>query len=477
MNKKICSISLFSILFIYHLFGLNFKTFKLISIPGENKNYDVLPSNPEDYYKNYICWQNRLDSVYSIYLKKIDTTLTEKTLVYKDTSPNINPQIAINRYSKGIKILWQSRVNNHWQLLMRNVNDDSLGKVINVTDSLQNYVSPSLNNNRVVFINEGKLLIKSFYPEYIGYSEPIVIDSVGCSNPFIYPDDHKNFVSVIYEKGNRDNKSIYKAEYSYDIDGYLWQISKISMRGENNLNPKFAFGHPTFFSFQSYIDGNWKFDVFSYGYNQVSDNFNCNYYNPYYFTYPIPTGSENRFTPYFIAFDSDSLNNNHEIYIKTVNTPNDTIINISESQGYDEKPFATVFADSVTILWEHTENGNTEIWWAKNKFSRPEGIIYEQISTLPNFFNLNGNYPNPFNPLTKIKFEIRNKISDKVTIKIYNILGELVTSISKSIHRTGTYSVLWEGKSRTGETQSAGVYIYKIEYGDNFKTGKMCILK
>jgi len=478
MVRKIVLITLFTIVYTSQIFGLNFQVSELISIPGDNKNFDILQYGFPYSEATHICWVNQIDSVYTIYLKQIDNELSENIVVYSDIAPNINPQI--DYISQGIKILWQSKVNNHWQLLQRNYNNDTLSQVISVTDSLSDNTDPSLSIHRVAFINNGKLMLKAFYPECEGYSVPIVIDSVNCSNPDIICSDSYTFTSIVYEKGEEGHKEIYKAEYSYNISRgyYTWEIVKISEEGENNLNPKFSTDQYAI-TYQYYLKNVWKVASFRYGVSYFSSNSSCNYNNPYFFCYDIPIKGISEFTPFFIAFDSDSIVNNQEIFIKTFFWGQESLfINISNSIGSDVKPSVTVVSDSITIIWEHEENNKTDIWWAKDKFNPyPGGAIENKNPKEPSNFILNKNFPNPFNPSTIISFEIRESISEKAVIKIYNSIGELVRTIPKNINGTGYYSVLWDGKSDDGNILPTGNYIYSINYGNISKTGKMTLIK
>ena len=90
------------------------------------------------------------------------------------------------------------------------------------------------------------------------------------------------------------------------------------------------------------------------------------------------------------------------------------------------------------------------------------------------------NYPNPFNPETTIEFSIKgknNKIVD-TKLSIYNIKGQKVIALINDKLNTGeTYSVVWDGKDKTGSRVSSGVYFYKLETNDFVKTKKMILMK
>jgi len=476
--KKLLNLFVLCLMLIFDcLFGMSFQVTNLVSIDGNNTNFDILQNGFPYYESNYICWQNQNDSTYTIYLKDLTSDTSGNIIVYSDTCANINPQVAINRFSQGIKIVWQSQKNGHWQLLQRDFYNDSLSQIISITDSLSDNMNPSLSIHRVAYINDGKLMIRAFYPECEGYFKPFAIDSGFCSNPDIINDDNYYYTAIIYEKGLDNNKDIYKAEYSYSYseDKYDWLISNVSI-GTNNINP--TFGYCYGITYQTLIDNVWRF-VLAEIIEHTSNNTTCNFYNPTNFSYPIPIKGLNGFTPFFIAFDSDSLINNQEIYIQTYfYGPEDTIINISNSLGFDSKPSVTIMSDSITIMWEHEENSKTDIWWAKDIFNPyPGGAIDDQNLNEPATFLLSQNYPNPFNPSTMIAFQITELISKKAIIKIYNLNGYLVRTISENINRTGYYSVSWDGKSDSGMLIPTGNYIYSINYGNTTRTGKMCLIK
>ena len=90
--------------------------------------------------------------------------------------------------------------------------------------------------------------------------------------------------------------------------------------------------------------------------------------------------------------------------------------------------------------------------------------VEEEISYLPNNLEVMQNFPNPFNPSTKIGFII--PVDENVSILVHNILGELVDQKSTFLSK-GNYVVDWYSKG------SAGVYFYTIAYGNQSITKKM----
>jgi hypothetical protein len=85
--------------------------------------------------------------------------------------------------------------------------------------------------------------------------------------------------------------------------------------------------------------------------------------------------------------------------------------------------------------------------------------------SLPKNFELSQNYPNPFNPTTKINYSLPN--DSRVTLEVYDIIGERVAQLINEVQSAGYYTVNF-GKS--SNNISSGIYIYKLTAEDN--TGK-----
>jgi len=102
------------------------------------------------------------------------------------------------------------------------------------------------------------------------------------------------------------------------------------------------------------------------------------------------------------------------------------------------------------------------------KYARQTGI-YASYETV-NDFKLYSNYPNPFNPYTKIRFY--NSERNLVKIQVFDLTGKEIALIENKILASGNYE--YEFKP---ENLSGGVYLYKVFYGENYKTGKMIFNK
>jgi hypothetical protein len=94
---------------------------------------------------------------------------------------------------------------------------------------------------------------------------------------------------------------------------------------------------------------------------------------------------------------------------------------------------------------------------------------------LPTTYSLSQNYPNPFNPNTEIKFDIL--VRSHVTLIVYNVLGQKVTTLVDKEMLPGSYVADWNSTSDNGKEVTSGVYFYKLEADDFIQTKKMLLLK
>jgi hypothetical protein len=97
------------------------------------------------------------------------------------------------------------------------------------------------------------------------------------------------------------------------------------------------------------------------------------------------------------------------------------------------------------------------------------------IVTVPKQVELTGNYPNPFNPSTTIRFGLPEDGNVKITI--YSINGQEVTTLANSYFSKGYHEIKWDGKNQSGKSVSNGVYIYELRSGNQRFIKKMVFAK
>jgi len=106
-------------------------------------------------------------------------------------------------------------------------------------------------------------------------------------------------------------------------------------------------------------------------------------------------------------------------------------------------------------------------------------FVEEKIAdtqVIPTTYELNQNFPNPFNPATTIRYGLPK--AERVTLKIYNLLGEEVALIMNDELRAAGYHVaIWDGRNKLGEVVGSGVYIYRFRAGSFTAIKKMALVK
>ena len=101
--------------------------------------------------------------------------------------------------------------------------------------------------------------------------------------------------------------------------------------------------------------------------------------------------------------------------------------------------------------------------------------LNERKKTKEYSFYLIKNYPNPFNPLTTLKYDLPE--DSFVQITVYDMLGNVVNNLVNKNQNSGSKSVQWDATNNQGEPVSAGIYLYTIQAGEFVQTKKMVLLK
>jgi len=103
----------------------------------------------------------------------------------------------------------------------------------------------------------------------------------------------------------------------------------------------------------------------------------------------------------------------------------------------------------------------------------------EQVSIideiLPITYNLYNAYPNPFNPVTTLRYNLPE--DGLVNITIYDIMGRQISNLVSSQQNAGYKSIQWNATNNAGQPVSAGLYLYTIQAGEFRQTKKMVLLK
>ncbi|MBN1447545.1 MAG: T9SS type A sorting domain-containing protein [Bacteroidetes bacterium] len=105
----------------------------------------------------------------------------------------------------------------------------------------------------------------------------------------------------------------------------------------------------------------------------------------------------------------------------------------------------------------------------------PNTTSVELLPGTARHFILEGNYPNPFNPVTTIRFEIPERCG--VQLEIFNAQGARVRTLADDSMDAGVYEVRWNGRDDTGRPVESGVYLYHLRAGKVSSMRRMVLLK
>ena len=104
-----------------------------------------------------------------------------------------------------------------------------------------------------------------------------------------------------------------------------------------------------------------------------------------------------------------------------------------------------------------------------------ERFILELEAIVPATFTLHQNFPNPFNPITTLRYDLPE--DNFVMLTVYDMRGRVVAQLVNTAQETGFKSIQWDATDSMGRPVSAGVYLYQIEAGEFVQTRKMVLLK
>ena len=94
---------------------------------------------------------------------------------------------------------------------------------------------------------------------------------------------------------------------------------------------------------------------------------------------------------------------------------------------------------------------------------------------IPAVTALAGIYPNPFNPVTRVSFSLKNK--GHISMRVYDVSGRLVRILIDEVRDAGSYEIVWDGTNDGGRTTASGIYFCRMEADDYQRTIKMVQLR
>ena len=125
-------------------------------------------------------------------------------------------------------------------------------------------------------------------------------------------------------------------------------------------------------------------------------------------------------------------------------------------------------ATDLVVLGRSVEGGDGGAFVFLNQAVPATAI---EAETTPATFTLGANYPNPFNPATTIPVSVAG--AGDVDVTIYNVLGQPVRKVWNGPLAAGEHGLAWDGRDGQGQAVAAGVYVYRLQVGDQTRIGKM----
>lgn len=208
--------------------------------------------------------------------------------------------------------------------------------------------------------------------------------------------------------------------------------------------------------------------------------------------YALGAGSDNSLPVELSAFTATSSDSKVALYWRTESEIENLGFNIYRSQN-SNKPFTMINNQLIPGAgnsssrheYEYVDKDVTNgvTYWYKLEDVDYSGHteLHGPVSATPMKrsapieFRLYPNYPNPFNPITTISYDLIEE--GYVELAVYNMRGEKVTTLMQGKQAAGSYRMSWDGTDRNGGIVSSGIYFLRIVSGSYCKTSKMVFIR
>jgi len=142
----------------------------------------------------------------------------------------------------------------------------------------------------------------------------------------------------------------------------------------------------------------------------------------------------------------------------------------------------TLLGESITGDWQlHVTDigpydvGTINSWCVMLTYEEHNSLSGVDDENLPQVLALNGNHPNPFNPMTAIKFSV--PAAQCVELAVYDVRGVRVRTLVREVMSAGHHTVNWMGRDDSGRGVASGAYFYRLSSGGKSVVGKMMLMK
>jgi len=167
------------------------------------------------------------------------------------------------------------------------------------------------------------------------------------------------------------------------------------------------------------------------------------------------------------------------VFLHQLKTPGELSVANAIVDGSPVSGNGDVVSLTFRVLREFEDNARFEIAngvvFDGSKLSNPFVALGSlNVESTPTEFALLQNFPNPFNPETTIKYNVAN--GGNVSLRIYNVVGQVVKTLVAEQQNAGRYTVRWSGTDDRGVSVSSGIYFYQITAGSDFQDVKKLML-
>jgi len=144
---------------------------------------------------------------------------------------------------------------------------------------------------------------------------------------------------------------------------------------------------------------------------------------------------------------------------------------LADYRGFDSSLTLTIpetesYTFSAKIQYQFLDNKGIELG---------KGISFLNVDILPEKFAVFNNYPNPFNPITTIRYDLPERRN--IQIKVFDVLGRIINTVDYDQVQAGRHTFTWHGKNELGKKVSTGIYFFQLTAGQDTRVQKMLLLK
>jgi hypothetical protein len=150
----------------------------------------------------------------------------------------------------------------------------------------------------------------------------------------------------------------------------------------------------------------------------------------------------------------------------------------ADVSGFSRRFYILVFpgdADMIAIAMAY--NQLSYVASAEPNFILQVATVSEEArEAVAQRFTLEQNHPNPFNPVTAIRFALSN--SGEIELVVYSITGQKVATLASEYREAGTHMISWDGREDDGRMLASGIYVYQLVFeSGTFLAKKMLLLR